>query len=146
MRQKRTSRLTSMNYANRGVENNSVLISNFYSDGKEEWEKDCSQIIIKVGRAFIPRVNLREDQFVLACPFKWKFKCELKNDMLSLKNGFFPLCQRAVIDRGQHVIDFEAPMCILYPMVNSKQFKAVYDRNFVNNINKQIVYMAAHLT
>ena len=25
------------------------------------------------------------------------------------------LCQRAALDRGQHVIDFEAPMCFLYP-------------------------------
>lgn len=58
---KRSSRLSSVNYANRGVENNLVLISNFYSDGKGEWEKDYSQIIIKVGGAFIPRVNLRED-------------------------------------------------------------------------------------
>ena len=61
MGQNRVSRLTSVNYANKGLENNQVLIGNFYSDGKGEWGKDSSQIIIKVGRALIPRVHLRED-------------------------------------------------------------------------------------
>lgn len=61
MGQNRVSRLTSVNYANRGVENNHILTGNSYSDRKGEWEKDSSQIIIKVGRALIPRVHLRED-------------------------------------------------------------------------------------
>lgn len=61
MGQNRVSRLMSVNYANKGLENNQVLIGNSHSDGKGEWGKDSSQIISKVGRALIPRVHLRED-------------------------------------------------------------------------------------
>lgn len=50
-----------MHYANRRIENKYVLKSDSYSDGKGEWEKDSSEIIIKVERALLPRVHLREE-------------------------------------------------------------------------------------
>lgn len=146
MEQNRASRLTSVNYANREVENNQVLISTSYSKEKGEWEKDTSQIIIKLGRALIPRVHLREGQFVLACLLKWKFKCELKNGMLSLRSSFFSLCQRAALGRGQHVIDLKLQCTFYALMVNSKQFGTVYDGSFMNNVNKQSVCIAVPLT
>lgn len=73
---------------------------------EEGTEKHSCLIIIEVGRVLIPMVLLREEQFVLACLFKWKHNCELKNGMLSFQSGFFAACHRKAVGRGQVVIDF----------------------------------------
>lgn len=91
-------------------------------------------------------MHLREDPFVFTCLLKWKFKCELKNGMLCLRSRPLLSCQSAALDRGQHVIDFEAPMVFSNHAVNSKLFDAVYNRNVMNNVNNLSICMAALLT
>lgn len=76
-------------------------------------------------------VLFMEEQFVLACLFKWKPKCKLKNGMLCSWSDCCFHCQDETQHRGQHVIALEAKMLFAKPGVWTMIYGSLLNRDYI---------------